>query len=60
MYRTYLPFAGGVLFGCGLALSAVGVSVHSLPLLYAGNVVCGVGYGCAYTPPLQVGTRLLH
>jgi hypothetical protein len=50
-YRT-----GGLLFGCGLSLSAVGVSIHSLPLLYLGNVLCGVGYGCAYTPPLQVSS----
>jgi hypothetical protein len=44
------------MFGCGLSLSAVGVSIHSLPLLYLGNVLCGVGYGCAYTPPLQVSS----
>ena len=50
-----LSCAGGLLFGCGLSLSAVGVASHSLPLLYSGNMLCGVGYGCAYTPPLQVG-----
>jgi hypothetical protein len=34
----------------------VGVSIYSLSLLYLGNVLCGVGYGCAYTPPLQVSS----
>ena len=34
-------------------LPSVGVLAHNLPLLYLGNIVCGVGYGCAYTPPLQ-------
>jgi hypothetical protein len=47
-------YLGGLLFGCGLCLSAAGVANHTLHLLYAGNVLCGVGYGCAYTPPLQV------
>jgi hypothetical protein len=28
--------------------------IFSLPLLYAGNMLCGIGYGCAYTPPIQV------
>ena len=45
---------GSLMFGSGLMLASVGVTTHSLPLLYLGNVVCGIGYGCAYTPPLQV------
>jgi OFA family oxalate/formate antiporter-like MFS transporter len=44
---------GAVCFGLGLAVSGLGVACHSLPLLYGGNVLCGLGYGCAYTPPLQ-------
>ena len=45
---------GAVMFGLGLSVAGLGVSVQSLPLLYTGNVICGLGYGCAYTPPLQV------
>ena len=44
---------GGVLFGSAFFLSGLGVSMHSLPLLYLGNFVAGVGYGCSYTPPIQ-------
>ena len=44
---------GSVMFGSGMLLASVGVLAHNLPLLYLGNIVCGVGYGCAYTPPLQ-------
>jgi len=44
---------GAALFGGGLAVTAAGVSCHSLPLMYAGNLLSGVGYGCAYTPPIQ-------
>merc|ERR1719369_156932 len=44
---------GGVLFGSGLLLSSLGVAKHNLALLYGGNILCGLGYGCAYTPPLQ-------
>jgi len=44
---------GAVMFGLGLSVAGLGVSVQSLPLLYTGNVICGLGYGCAYTPPLQ-------
>jgi len=44
---------GALLFGTGMSISGLGVALHSLPLLYAGNVVSGFGYGCAYTPPLQ-------
>ena len=28
---------GGVLFGSAFGLTALGVSMHSLPLMYAGN-----------------------
>merc|ERR550519_274334 len=34
-------------------LDGGGVQAHSLPLLYAGNLLAGMGYGCAYTPPIQ-------
>jgi len=44
---------GGMLFGSGWLLSALGVYTHTLPVLYAGNLLCGIGYGCAYTPPIQ-------
>ena len=44
---------GGVLFGGGLLLSSAGIAQHNLALLYMGNIMCGMGYGCAYTPPLQ-------
>lgn len=44
---------GSLLFGSGLALTGLGISQHSLALMYSGNVLCGLGYGCAYTPPLQ-------
>ena len=45
---------GAAVFGAGLAVAGLGVATHSLPLLYSGNLLCGVGYGCSYTPPLQV------
>jgi len=44
---------GGALFGTAFAVSGAGVAMHSLPLLYAGNVIAGIGYGCSYTPPIQ-------
>jgi len=44
---------GGLLFGAGFGISALGVMSHNLPVLYAGNLLCGIGYGCAYTPPIQ-------
>jgi len=44
---------GGVLYGGGMLLSSLGVAQHSLAMLYMGNIMCGMGYGCAYTPPLQ-------
>jgi len=45
--------AGGLCFGSGLALTAAGVMTHSIPLVYTGNLLSGLGYGCAYTPPIQ-------
>lgn len=45
---------GAAVFGAGLAVTGLGVATHSLPVLYSGNLLCGVGYGCSYTPPLQV------
>lgn len=45
--------AGGALYGSAFALTAAGVYAHSLPLVYAGNALCGVGYGVAYMPPIQ-------
>lgn len=44
---------GGITFGAGFGLASLGVATHNLPLLYTGNFVCGVGYGLAYTPPIQ-------
>ena len=44
---------GGALFGVAWGITAFGVSTHSLPLVYAGNLLAGIGYGCAYTPPIQ-------
>lgn len=44
---------GSLMFGSGMLLSSVGILCHNLPLLYLGNIVCGLGYGCSYTPPLQ-------
>ena len=44
---------GSVMFGVGMLLTSAGVMSHNIGLLYLGNIVSGVGYGCAYTPPLQ-------
>ena len=44
---------GSLMFGTGMITTSLGIMTHSLPLLYLGNVISGVGYGCAYTPPLQ-------
>nr|XP_040568855.1 LOW QUALITY PROTEIN: oxalate:formate antiporter-like [Lepeophtheirus salmonis] len=46
-------FCGGSLLGTAFLLSGIGVAQHSLPLLYMGNLLAGIGYGCAYTPPIQ-------
>jgi len=41
-------------FGGGLALGALGIHLHSLPLLYLGyGALAGTGIGFAYTPPVQ-------
>jgi len=45
--------AGALFFGSGLAMTAAGVMQHSLPLMYTGNLLAGLGYGSAYTPPIQ-------
>ena len=34
-------------------MAALGVSSHNIGLMYFGNLLCGIGYGCAYTPPIQ-------
>ena len=44
---------GGGLYGTAFVLAGAGVATHSLPLLYAGNVLAGISYGCVYTPPIQ-------
>ena len=44
---------GSLMFGGGMMITSQGILQHNLHLLYLGNVMCGVGYGCAYTPPLQ-------
>lgn len=49
-HRTSL-LAASACFGSGLALGSVGVSMHSLPLLYAGyGALAGLGLGLSYTP----------
>ena len=43
-----------VCFGGGILLGALGIHIHSLPLLYAGyGILGGAGIGLAYTPPVQ-------
>ena len=44
---------GSLLFGGGMMVSSQGVLQHNIHLLYLGSVLGGLGYGCAYTPPLQ-------
>ena len=44
---------GAFFFGSGLAVTAAGIASHNLPLVYTGNVLAGLGYGTAYTPPIQ-------
>jgi len=45
---------GAALFSSGLAIGALGIHLHSLPLLYAGyGVLGGIGVGLSYTPPVQ-------
>jgi len=50
--RKAMAFGAGI-YGSGFALAALGVMTHNVPVLYAGNLMCGIGYGCAYTPPVQ-------
>lgn len=45
--------SGGILFGSGFGLASLGVYTHNISLLYTGALVSGLGYGCAYTPPIQ-------
>ncbi len=47
MFTSALCFAGGFF------LAAIGVSLHALPLLYAGFVVYGVGLGLGYISPVS-------
>ncbi|XP_023325629.1 uncharacterized protein LOC111699239 isoform X2 [Eurytemora carolleeae] len=44
---------GGLCFGSGFMMAAAGVHIHSIGLLYAGAGLSGLGYGFAYTPPIQ-------
>merc|ERR1719481_258781 len=44
---------GGLLYGAGFCLASAGVYNHNVGLMYAGNLLSGIGYGCAYTPPIQ-------
>jgi len=44
---------GGLLYGTGFSVAASGVYTNNVGLMYAGNLLCGIGYGCAYTPPIQ-------
>ena len=48
---------GGLLYGSGFGVAALGVSMHNIGLMYFGNLLCGIGYGCAYTPPIQVRVK---
>jgi hypothetical protein len=48
-------FKAGLFFGGGFCLGALGIHLHSLPLLYLGyGFLGGIGIGMAYTPPLQL------
>jgi MFS family permease len=40
-------------FSCGFLLAALGASLHSLAVLYAGFVVYGVGLGLGYIAPVS-------
>jgi len=44
---------GGLLYGAGFCLASAGVYNHNVGMMYAGNLLSGIGYGCAYTPPIQ-------
>jgi len=46
--------AASVAFGGGIMLGALGIHLHSIPLLYGGyGILGGLGIGLAYTPPIQ-------
>ena len=45
-------------YGGGFGLAALGVSMHSLPIMYAGiGALAGLGLGVGYTPPVQALMR---
>jgi MFS family permease len=46
-------FASAICFASGFIIAATGVSLHRLPLLYAGFVVYGVGLGLGYISPVS-------
>jgi MFS family permease len=46
-------FAAAVCFAGGFFIAAAGVKAHSLPLLYSGFVVYGVGLGLGYISPVS-------
>lgn len=50
--RKAMAFSG-MAFGGGFMLGALGIHMHSLPLLYAGyGFLSGTGISLAYTPPI--------
>jgi len=41
------------IYSSGILLGALGIYMHSLPLLYlGGGVLTGIGVGTSYTPPI--------
>jgi MFS family permease len=46
-------FASAVFFAGGFFVAAAGVSLHSLPVLYAGFAAYGVGLGLGYISPVS-------
>jgi MFS family permease len=46
-------FAAAVCFAGGLLIAALAIAMHSLPLLYGGFVVYGVGLGLGYISPVS-------
>src|SRR5580692_639654 len=46
-------FVSALCFAGGFFVAALGVSLHSLPVLYAGFVVYGVGLGLGYIAPVS-------
>jgi MFS family permease len=45
--------AAAICFAAGFFVAAAGISLHSLPLLYAGSVAYGVGLGLGYISPVS-------